>query len=154
MDVKKQPRTFEEEGILKTLNEAIQIIFTELKSIDPEVLQKTTGLLFASNLDYKTYKDKKKKDKLIYDARRAASYILLDQLIFYDRLSSELPDKYPPLSPTTGTTLQPLKEKFDRVLQDNYSAIFISNIIPYLPKSEATITAINQVIGILSSVDL
>jgi type I restriction-modification system DNA methylase subunit len=154
MDVQKQPRTFDEEGILKILNEAIQIIFTELKSINPEVLQKTTGLLFASNLDYKTYKDRNKKEELIYDARRAASYILLDQLIFYNRLSLELPDKYPPLSPMTGTTLQLLKEKFDRVLQDNYSAIFISNIIPYLPKSEATIAAINQVIGIISNLDL
>lgn len=154
MAVKKQPRTLDEEGILKILNEAIQIIFTELKSIDSDGLQKTTGLLFASNLDYKTYKDKKKKENLIYDARRAASYILLDQLIFYDRLSSELPDKYPPLSPIIGTTLHPLKEKFERVLQNNYSAIFLSNIIPYLLEDEATVAAVNRVIGILSSINL
>lgn len=151
---KKKPVKLDEEGILKILNEAIQLIFTELKSIDPDILQKTTGLLFATNLDYKTYADKKKKEKLIHDTRKAAAYILLDQLIFYDRLSSEVPDKYLPLSPISGNSLKPLKERFDRVLEDDYNAIFISNIIPYLSTGEETIAALNKVIGILSSIDL
>ncbi len=144
----------DESMILRTLNAAITLIFNVLKGIDPTTLEKTTGLIFATKLDASAYKTKKQKEKLIHDARKAASYILLDQLIFYERLSSDIPEKYERLTPLRSSTLAPLKEKFGSVLKDDIKSIFQVNILPYLPDSEATVSAINSVIGILAGIDL
>ena len=126
---RKEPELINEENVLNILDEAILIIFNELKAMDPETLNKTTGLLFATNLDYKTYSEEKKREKLLHDTRKSAAYILLDQLIFYNILSSEIPGMYPPLFPITGTTLRPINDRFEKVLAKDYNALFFSNIV-------------------------
>ena len=151
---KKPKKITDEKEILEILYEGILIILNEFKTIDPATIAETSGLLFATFLDYKTYQNKKEKEKLLHDARKSAAYILIDQMIFYNILSSELPEKYSPLEKLTAKSLRPLKERFDVVLDDDYSAIFSSKVIEYLPDGVETISAINKVIDIIHSIDM
>jgi type I restriction-modification system DNA methylase subunit len=64
-------------------------------------------------------------------AKRAAAYLLLNQVVFY-RILSQL--KYPPLVPEELESTSELHTKFfARVLEDDYAAIFSSNIAEMFP---------------------
>jgi len=64
-------------------------------------------------------------------AKRAAAYLLLNQVVFY-RILSQV--KYPPLDPNQLKATSDLQDKFfARVLEDDYAAIFSSNIARMFP---------------------
>jgi len=64
-------------------------------------------------------------------AKRAAAYLLLNQVVFYRILSQP---KYPPLEPERLSSPSELHSMFfERVLEDDYAAIFSSNIAKMFP---------------------
>ncbi len=140
---------FTDAVVVKLLKQCMEFIENELSLIDPKVLEKSTGLLWARKLDSKTYESKKKSEELEHDARKAASYLLLDQLIFYIFLSFDI-DKYPKL--TKIIDLDEIRVNFKKVLKDDYSSIFGVDIINYLPKTQGTINTINEVIEIIHQI--
>ncbi|MHB8606450.1 MAG: HsdM family class I SAM-dependent methyltransferase, partial [Thermoplasmatota archaeon] len=81
-------------------------------------------------------------------ARRAAAYLLLNQVVFYRILSQE---KYSPLSSDELERPGDLHSKFfERVLEDNYAAIFSSNVAALFPERSLSfikdlITTVNAV---------
>ena len=65
-------------------------------------------------------------------ARRAAAYLLLNQIVFYRILSQH---SYRPLVPDQLTNPRDLHEKFfKRVLEDDYAAIFASEVAGLFPE--------------------
>jgi tRNA1(Val) A37 N6-methylase TrmN6 len=64
-------------------------------------------------------------------AKRAAAYLLLNQVVFYRILSKE---KYPSLDPSLLESPGDLHAHFfERVLEDDYAAIFSSNVASLFP---------------------
>jgi hypothetical protein len=64
-------------------------------------------------------------------ARRAAAYLLLNQVVFYRILSKH---KYDELDPALLETPGDLQRRFfNRVLEDDYAAIFASEVAPLFP---------------------
>ena len=64
-------------------------------------------------------------------AKRAAAYLLLNQVVFYRILSKE---RYPGLDPSLLESPGDLHERFfERVLEDDYAAIFSSNVASLFP---------------------
>lgn len=60
-------------------------------------------------------------------AKSAAAYILVDQLMFYQILSSRV-EKYEPIVPEKIKRLEDISKRFNKVLEDDYEALFTKNI--------------------------
>ena len=135
--------------VIKILRQCMEFIENELAVVDPKILETKTGFLWARKLDAKTYKSEKKSEELTHDARKAASYLVLDQIIFYLILSSNI-EKYEKL--TTITSFDEIRIKFKTVLKDDYSSIFGVDILSFLPENKKTIETVNQVIKTINRI--
>ena len=81
-------------------------------------------------------------------AKRAAAYLLLDQVVFYRILSQH---KYEPLSSDKVTKPDDLHSIFlARVLEDDYAAIFSSNVASIFPNR--SLQFIKNMINIVNAV--
>ncbi|HMF30037.1 MAG TPA: N-6 DNA methylase [Candidatus Lokiarchaeia archaeon] len=135
---------------IEILRECMGFIEKELEFVSPGTLEKATGLLWARKLDYTSYNDKKKSLELEHDARKAAAYILVDQIFFYHILSQQIPH-YPPLNEIESADPEELDLYFKKVLINDYKAVFGLEITSFLPKTQKTVNALNQVIKIIKN---
>lgn len=135
--------------VVKILKQCMEYIERDLALIDPKILEKTTGLLWARKIDSKTYSSKSKSEELEHDARKAAAYLLIDQLIFYSFLSSDI-DKYPKI--TEINDIDEIQRCFKTVLVDNYTSIFGVDLLGFLPKTKETVETINEIIDVINHI--
>ncbi len=140
--------TLSDNKAIEILRECMAIIEKELEFVSPGMLEKATGMLWARKLDYTYQEDKKKSIELEHDARKAAAYVLIDQILFYHILSSQIPN-YPPLNEIKSPDPEELNVYFKKVLINDYKAVFGLEITSYLPKTQKTVNALNQVIKII-----
>jgi len=129
---------------LQILHACMQLLEEQMIQVSSAVIEKQTGMLWARKLDY-SYDGEKKSRELEHDARRAASYILVDQILFYHILSLQAPE-YPPFDELVGTNPSQLREYFEKVLFGDYHVVFDFDIVNLLPKTDAIIQAVNFVI--------
>ena len=69
----------------------------------------------------------------VEDMRRAAAYLVINQIMFYHVLSKAHPDRYEPLDETKIKKPNSLAKYFYRVLQDDYTPAFGFDVVSRLP---------------------
>jgi len=75
------------------------------------------------------------KDKYpVEDMRRAAAYLVINQIMFYHVLSKAHPDKYEPIDESKITKPNSLAKYFSRVLADDYTPVFGYDVLSRLPR--------------------
>lgn len=127
--------------LIKILEGAVREMYEYSERISSEKLEEPLGLFYTKKLDSKITKSPKARKELDLATKRAASYLLINQIVFYHMLSTEA-QAYPPL--TEISHLGQLQERFDQVLDSNYTPIFGAKVAPLLP-AEA-IEAVNRII--------
>lgn len=139
-----------EEGIITTLIDCIERIQSQMTELP---IENKSNLATRTLVMWKKY-DEKDVDvsALEYNVKRAASYIIVDQLMFYNLLQKKT-TKYhlPPLEPINGNEDNPkmFSTKYiKRAISDtgDYLPIFGIDMFELLPKSKNVIKAINEVI--------
>ncbi len=77
-----------------------------------------------------------------------AAYLLVNQLILYQlyKINSGKPDKdLPPLDPKSPDLLEEITCSF-KIIQKDYESVFIIDLVPYLPRSEAFLAVIKKIV--------
>ncbi len=141
-DQVSQPPT--DADAIRLLRTCMEILEEQMNAVPAVVLERQTGMLWARKLDY-AYDGQEKSHELEHDARKAASYILIDQILFYQVLSMQAPE-YAPLEEISDSDPSGLGAYFAKVLFRDYQAIFDIDILNLLPKTPAVVRAINTVI--------
>ncbi len=148
-EAKKFREEFSEEKIIATLTDCMVRIQSQMTELPQE---NESDLATRTLVMWKKYDDDMDASKLEYNVKRAASYIIVDQLLFYNLLQKKT-KKYhlPPLEPINGNEDNPkmFSTKYiERAISDtgDYLPIFGIDMFGLLPKSKNVIKAINDVI--------
>lgn len=154
-EIKKE---IDEKEVIDVLYECMEIIqkqMTELSDESKAALNERTLIMWKKS-------DEKSEDikHLDYNIKRASSYIVVDQLLFYDLLQRHN-TKYtlPPLKPLDPETDIPslLYTKYMQRainLTGDYKPIFDIDVLSLLPESPTVINAINEVIDKITRLKL
>ncbi|NMC07225.1 MAG: SAM-dependent DNA methyltransferase, partial [Candidatus Lokiarchaeota archaeon] len=115
---------------IESLIKEIKELEASLKELLPSV-NKSTARLFRTILGYT---DDMKNFALENEgvAKNAASYIFLDQLIFYHLLSHHNPKKYPPMNVSAITSKDDVKFYFLKVLEFDFRPVFSIDILKFI----------------------
>ncbi|GAH41290.1 unnamed protein product, partial [marine sediment metagenome] len=157
-DVKPQQKEVSEEEIIATLTDCMDRIQSQMTELPYE---NESDLATRTLVMWKKY-DEEDVDTstLEYNVKRAASYIIVDQLMFYHLLQKKT-TKYrlPPLEPINGNEDNPkmFSTKYiERVISEtsDYLPIFGIDMFELLPKSKNVIKAINDVIEKISNLKI
>ncbi|HKZ90346.1 MAG TPA: N-6 DNA methylase [Thermoplasmata archaeon] len=111
-----------EASATRVLSQAVHEISSALVGVSDDRLKAVFGGkdFFDSVLSY-ALDEEDQREAL----RTAAGYLLVNQTFFYQLLSHELPDKYPPIPLTDASDPAVLRTKyFDRVLAQDYRPVF------------------------------
>jgi len=127
--------------IIRILEGAVREIFEFSKNISTQKLEEPLGLFFTKKLDASIIKNPTALKDLEFATKKAASYVVVNQIVFYHILAHET-QAYSEL--TEISDLGELKERFDQVLDDDYTPIFGLKVVSLLPKN--SIDAINRII--------
>jgi type I restriction-modification system DNA methylase subunit len=147
-------------GILTDCMIKIQKQMANLSAEDTAKLENVTGLLWTRKMDKDNYIEPQESKSLEYDVNRAASYIIVNQLLFYHLLQYHQPEKYQkPLKPISNIEDPALfKEYFNDIQQSSgegdYKAVFGIDLLSILPKTKNMVEAINQVIELIVSSEI
>jgi len=145
--IKKE--TLSEKEIIETLKECMENIqnqMTELPDESKEELTKRT-LIMWKNID-----EKESKNKLQYNYKRAAAYIIIDQFLFYHLLQQKSKKyKLPELNPLDQNEDNPemfYTKYINRAIKEtgDYRPILDIDLLSFLPKSKNIIKILNEVI--------
>ena len=130
---------------LSKVSNGIELLANAMQGFDAKPLGEVTGLIFTQVLEYKIRTPMPTISRLIFNAKKVAAFILINQILFYHFIS-RLDSKYPPLSPCKSA-ISDLKEKFDIISKTNLAPIFKPNIVNFLPEKETILEALNQIIS-------
>lgn len=157
-DIKPPRREFSEKEIIATLTDCMDRIHSQMTELP---LENEIDLTTRTLVMWKKYDDDDVDvSTLEYNVKRAASYIIVDQLMFYNLLQKKT-TKYrlPPLEPINGNEDNPkmFSTKYiERAISDtgDYLPIFGIDMFELLPKSKKVIKAINDVIEKISDLKI
>lgn len=147
-----------EAGIISTLTDCMDRIQSQMTELP---IENKSDLTTRTLVMWKKYdEDDVDVSTLEYNVKRAASYIIVDQLMFYNLLQKKT-KKYrlPPLEPINGNEDNPkmFSTKYiERAISDtgDYLPIFGIDMFELLPKSKRVIKAINDVIEKISDLKI
>ena len=163
-DVKKSTRIIpshigvSEEMIIATLTDCMDRIHTQMTELPDE---NDIDIATRTLVMWKKYDDEDLDvATLEYNVKRAAAYIIVDQLMFYNLLQKKT-TKYrlPPLEPINGNEDNPkmFSTKYiDRAISDtgDYLPIFGIDMFELLPKSKNVVKAINDVVLKINNLEI
>jgi len=114
---------------IKALRESAEYLRYGLIKIDENEIERIFGgkSVFENILQYS------EGNYPIAELRKAASYLLLNQILFYHVLSCARPSRYKKIEEIKLEEPQQVAEYFYRVLEDNYTPIFGFDIVSKLP---------------------
>ena len=157
-DVKPPQKEVSEERIIATLTDCMDRIQSQMTEL---AIENKSDITTRTLVMWKKYnEDNVDVSTLEYSVKRAASYIIVDQLMFYNLLQKKT-TKYrlPPLEPINGNEDNPkmFSTKYiERAISDtgDYLPIFGIDMFELLPKSKNVIKAINDVIVKISKLKI
>ena len=157
-DVEPSRKEVSEERIIATLTDCMDRIQSQMTELH---IENKSDLATRTLVMWKKYdEDDVDVSALEYNVKRAASYIIVDQLMFYNLLQKKT-TKYhlPPLEPINGNEDNPkmFSTKYiERAISDtgDYLPIFGIDMFELLPKSKKVIKAINDVIVKISDLKI
>ena len=147
-----------EKSAIKFLAECMETIqreMTDLSEKDCSKLEELTGFLWARKIDQNHYADPEESKKLEYDVKRAASYIIVNQFIFYHLLQYHQPDKFKkPLIPNPDSKdPASFNDYFNEVKkaagEGDYLVVFNADLLSILPKTKNVVDSINKTIEMI-----
>jgi len=127
-----------------SLLDGIQNLAGALRSVDPVTLADATGIVFARSLDYKQYSEGTAQANLVYDARRVAAFVIINQIFFYQALV--LSDPHYSLLVPSQTIIVSIRNAFSEVAKTSFAPIFVPNILDRLPEDDQIIAELNVVV--------
>ena len=157
-DVEPTHKEVSEKGIIATLTDCMDRIQSQMTELP---IENKSDLATRTLVMWKKYnEDDVDVSTLEFNVKRAASYIIVDQLMFYNLLQKKT-TKYrlPPLEPINGNEDNPkmFSTKYiERAISDtgDYLPIFGIDMFELLPKSKNVIKAINDVIVKISDLEI
>jgi len=111
------------------LAHAVTYMTAALRNVSAEDLEDIFGgrYVFENILQYERGKYP------VQDMRRAAAYLVINQIMFYHALSKAHPDRYEALDESKITKPNSLAKYFYRVLKDDYTPAFGFDVVSRLP---------------------
>jgi type I restriction-modification system DNA methylase subunit len=115
---------------VSVLAHAVTYLTAALKDVEASDLEDIFGgrTVFENILQYEEGKFP------VDDMRKAAAYLIINQILFYHVLSRSRPEKYDQLDVDTITRPNSLAKYFYRVLDDDYTPVFGFDVVSRLPK--------------------
>lgn len=112
-----EPRTDPDE-VINVLRQTARELTREIENVTaPDLFRNVLGVEPAATEEEEA-------------AKRAAGYLLVNQITFY-RVLSAVQNKYPDLDPDNLESPKDFQKYFDRVLDDNYAAIFSFSVADF-----------------------
>lgn len=142
-----------ETAAARVLGQAVREIATALRGVSNERLKAIFGGrdFFDSVLSFELRTEEERTEAL----RTAAGYLLVNQALFYEILSTEVPGEYSPISLADATDPDLVRTRyFDRVLHRDYKPIFevdVNKCLSGESGSNGLLKVINTVRSITSS---
>lgn len=123
-------RTFDTGHLIRILRKAVDYISIGTSQLRMEELEDVFGgrSIFDNILQYEEQKYP------IEELRKAVTYLLLNQIIFYTILSNEQPDRYKPIDETALRRPGDLMLYFGKVLEVDYKPIFGFDVLQKFPQ--------------------
>lgn len=128
--------------ILRMLKGAVEEIQIYTDELNPKDLEEPLGMFFAKTLNFEIEKEEKSKRDLENATKRAAAFLLVNQIVFYHVLSLET-NHFPVLTQVKSPF--ELQWFLDKVLEKNYKPVFGAKVAPLLPS--ISVDAINRIIN-------
>jgi len=136
------PVELSDDLIIKLLEGAVAEILEYMNKIEATKLEQPLGFFFAKQLDTKLIHSAKNKKEFEQAMKRGAAYLVINQIVFYQILSTEDSLAYTPLKEIHS--IPELQTYFDKVLQHDYRSIFGAKVVLFLPTH--SIEALNSII--------
>jgi type I restriction-modification system DNA methylase subunit len=127
------PSDRSEKAVLAVLLGAVNAIGQYMNDVEPDLLKGPLGFEAPSlnpleNRDEQKQQEERLKKEIAM--KKGAAYLLVNQILFYNVLSSDKP-VFPRLR-TVSTTYE-LQKYFDKVLEHDYRPVFSAKVAPILP---------------------
>lgn len=114
------PREPDSDLTIRALREAVEYLQFGMAKLGEEQLE----LVFGGRSVFENILEFKPKEYPVTEMRRGATYLLVNQILFYHVLSKTKPDKYRVLDVESLAGPSQLQEYFKDVLRDDYTPIF------------------------------
>jgi len=134
--------------IIKVLNGAVDDLKTGMRRLDPKDLQD----IFGGKSVFENILELSEGRYPINEMRSAASYLLINQLIFYNVLSRLDSGTYPRIDPDDLTNPSDLRVFFARVLKVDYAPTFGFDIASRIPNE--SLDTVKGVISVVQAMGL
>jgi hypothetical protein len=109
---------------IRTLRDAVDYLQLGMARVGEEQLE----LVFGGRSVFENILEFRARAYPIAEMRKGATYLLVNQILFYHVLSKTRPQSYPELDPDRLTKPEQLREYFEVVLKDDYTPVFGFNI--------------------------
>jgi len=123
-------RTLDTQHVIQILRRTVEYVSIGMSRLKMEELEEIFGgrSIFENILQYE------QQEYPIEQLRKAVTYLLINQIIFYAILSNEQPESYEPLDETKLKRPGDLMRYFGRVLKVDYRPVFGFDVVQKFPQ--------------------
>ncbi len=144
----RPPRVYTEADYVLFLQAAVDQLTGFTSQINPGVAEQLTGIFFAKTLDPEIGKDTRIAAEVSATSQKAAAFVLVNQLFFYQILSSGASAGFLPLQ--SPVSLREVQKAFNSVLRKDFSSIYSAKIVELLsPEAEEAVNGVIEQLRIL-----